>query len=61
MRVRINVPSHLGVYKLNKKERMSSARRLIDRYSKLFEKMRQEITGFVLVVDNKEYFIEPRK
>ncbi len=60
MKIRIHVPSHLGVYKLSKQERRVSAKRLIERHLKLFAKMREKVTSIVLVVDKKEYVVKPK-
>ena len=60
MKIRINVPSHLGVYKLSRSARRTSAKNLIEKHLKLFAKMRQKVTSIILVVDKKEYIVKPK-
>jgi len=60
MRIRIHVPSYLGVYKLNTQARRVAAKKLIDRNMKLFARMRQKVTSIILVVDDKEYIVKPK-
>ncbi len=60
MKIRIHVPSHLGAYKLSKQARRASAKKLVERHLKLFAKMREKVSSVILVVDGKNYVIEPR-
>ena len=60
MKIRIQIPSHLGVYKLSIPARRVSAKKLIEKHLKLFSRMNQKVTEIILVVDDKEYSVKPK-
>ena len=57
IRIVVRVPDKIGVYKLGRKARKNIANNLIAKNLKLFDKMREDVSEIILVVDNKRYLI----
>lgn len=61
MKITVRVPDKVGVYKLNRIARKRVALDMVSKHIKLFDKMREDISEIVLIVDNHNYKINRKE
>ncbi len=61
MKITVRVPDKLGVYKLNRIARKRVALDMVSKHIKLFDKMREDISEIILIVDGHNYKINKQE